>query len=84
MRVRRGRFSLVLPAVGLLAAALSACGGEPETLMGPVARQATPEKVKAFANTYLSNDHRVVLHAVPKPRLSANTAATSKTSKEVR
>jgi membrane dipeptidase len=49
MRVRRGRFSLVLPAVGLLAAALSACGGEPETLMGPVARQATPEELQARA-----------------------------------
>ena len=33
MRARRGRYSLVLPAVGLLAAALSACGGEPETLL---------------------------------------------------
>ena len=49
MRVRRGWFSLVLPAVGLLAAALSACGGEPETLMGPVSRQATPEELQARA-----------------------------------
>lgn len=51
MRARRGLYPFVLSAAAVVAAALFACGGEPETLSGPVARKATPEELQARAET---------------------------------
>jgi len=47
--------------------------GNPDYLSQDIARYraVTPEAVKAFANTYLSDDHRLVLDIEPAPKSAA-------------